>query len=77
MKNKIFNFFFIFKFLGIFYFFFFVKKFFSTHPVYSTLPSGTLGTDSLTNRLTEILYKHIRKYMPELIKKISGLIKVK
>jgi vacuolar protein sorting-associated protein 1 len=53
------------------------QKFFSTHPVYSTLPSGTLGTDSLTNRLTEILYKHIRKYMPELIKKISGLIKVK
>lgn len=51
------------------------QKYFSTHPVYSTLPSGTLGTDSLTNRLTEILYKHIRKSMPNLIKQITTLIK--
>lgn len=40
----------------VFFFIIIIQKYFSTHPVYSTLPRGLLGTDSLTNKLTEVLY---------------------
>jgi hypothetical protein len=57
--------------------FFILKKYFSTHPVYSTLQRGLLGTDSLTNKLTEVLYQHIRSFLPELQKEMNIQIKGK
>lgn len=44
--------------------------YFSKHPVYSTLPTGHCGTLNLTNKLTTVLYKHIRKFLPDLLKTI-------
>lgn len=32
------------------------RKFFSTSPIYSSLPGGMVGTRSLTNKLTDVLY---------------------
>ena len=52
------------------------KTFFSTHPVYSTLPEGYLGIEILTKKLTNILFKHIRKYLPDIVKEIKERIKV-
>ncbi len=42
------------------------KKFFTTSPIYSTLPSELFGTDSLTKKLTNILYHQIKASMPEI-----------
>jgi hypothetical protein len=50
------------------------KKYFSSNPVYSSLPSGMTGTFSLTVKLSTILYKHIRGYMPELVKELQKRI---
>lgn len=46
------------------------RKFFASHPVYSTMPPGYTGTDSLTQKLTKVLYSHIRTYLPEIYKEI-------
>jgi hypothetical protein len=48
------------------------RKFFASHSVYSTMPPGHTGTDSLTQKLTKILYAHIRTYLPEIYKEILG-----
>jgi len=44
------------------------RRFFANDPVYSGMPGGHLGTISLTNKLTTVLYKHIREFLPELMK---------
>jgi len=41
------------------------KLFFATHPIYSTMPTGHCGTDSLTTKLTKVFFYHIRKSLPE------------
>ena len=50
------------------------KQYFASHPVYSTMPPGYLGTEVLTQKLTKILFAHIRNYLPEIIKEINGKI---
>jgi len=47
------------------------KKFFSTSPIYSTLPSDLYGTDSLTKKLTSILYQQIKSSMPDIFEEIK------
>lgn len=47
------------------------KKFFTTSPIYSTLPSELFGTDSLTKKLTNILYYQIKASMPEIFDEIK------
>jgi hypothetical protein len=42
--------------------------YFSTSQIYSTLPPGLTGTESLTSKLTNLLYVQIKKFMPQLIK---------
>ena len=42
------------------------KKFFTTSPIYSSLPADLFGTDSLTKKLTSILYQQIKQSMPEI-----------
>ena len=46
------------------------KMYFSTHPLYSTMPPGLLGTDLLTTKLTKVLYTHIKHNLPEITKEI-------
>ncbi|KAL4504370.1 hypothetical protein ABPG72_009816 [Tetrahymena utriculariae] len=53
------------------------RKFFSTSPVYSSLPQSLLGTRSLTNKLTDVLYTHIRTCLPQIISEIQKQINEK
>jgi len=46
------------------------KEYFSSHPVYSTLPAGHCGTEALTQKLTKILFHHIRLHLPTILKEI-------
>ena len=46
------------------------RRFFASHPVYSTMPAGYTGTDALVQKLTQVLYMHIRNYLPEIYKEI-------
>jgi len=51
------------------------KMYFSTHPVYSTMPPGVLGTDILTAKLTKVLFTHIKHNLPEITKEIRDKMK--
>jgi len=51
------------------------KDFFVTHPVYSTLPPGHVGTEALTQKLTKVLFGHIRNTLPEIAKEIQNKIR--
>jgi len=45
--------------------------YFTSHPVYRTLPPTSLGTKALVDRLTSILFKHIRHFLPEIKREIN------
>jgi len=47
------------------------KLFFASHPVYSTIPHTCLGTEILTNKLTKVLFTHIKHNLPEIVKEIK------
>ncbi|CAI2387254.1 unnamed protein product [Moneuplotes crassus] len=47
------------------------KLYFSSHKIYSTLPSECLGTASLTKKLTKVLFTHIKNYLPQIVKEIN------
>ena len=51
------------------------KLYFSTHPVYSTMPAQQLGTDTLTNKLSKVLFTHIKHNLPEITKEIREKVK--
>lgn len=46
------------------------ELYFSTHPIYSTMPQGLLGIGNLTTKLTKILFTHIKHNLPEIMKEI-------
>ena len=46
------------------------KKWFSEHPKYSKLPPGYTGTDCLVSKLTKVLFRHIKSFLPEIKKEI-------
>ena len=46
------------------------KLYFATHPVYSTMPQGTLGTEILSQKLTKVMFTHIKHNLPEITKEI-------
>ena len=50
------------------------KLYFSTHPVYSTMPANSIGTDTLTHKLTKVLFTHIKHNLPEITKEIKEKI---
>ena len=50
-------------------------EYFSKHAVYSTMTQGYLGTKALTKKLTDAMFFHIRKLLPEIVKEISEKIK--
>jgi len=39
-------------------------EYFNKHPVYSTLPPGMVGTKSLTQKLTTVMFHHIKNFLP-------------
>ncbi len=51
------------------------RAYFASHPVYSTMPPGLMGCDVLTNKLTKILFTHIKHNLPEIIKEIRQKLK--
>lgn len=51
------------------------REYFASHPVYSTLPPGHVGTEALTQKLTKVLFGHIRNTLPEISKEIANKIR--
>jgi dynamin 1-like protein len=46
------------------------KLFFATHPQYSGMPPGLLGTEILTSKLSKVMFTHIKHNLPEITKEI-------
>ena len=51
------------------------QLYFSTHPVYSTMPQSDLGIGNLTTKLTKILFTHIKHSLPDIMKEIRAKAK--
>ena len=51
------------------------QLYFSTHPVYSTMPQNLLGIGNLTTKLSKILFTHIKHTLPEIMKEIRDKIR--
>eukprot|EP00933_Yihiella_yeosuensis_P036868 TRINITY_DN30680_c0_g1_i1.p1 TRINITY_DN30680_c0_g1~~TRINITY_DN30680_c0_g1_i1.p1 ORF type:complete len:797 (+),score=212.75 TRINITY_DN30680_c0_g1_i1:335-2392(+) len=47
------------------------KGWFENHRVYSKLPPGLVGTPVLIDKLTQILFRHIRRFLPDIKKEIN------
>lgn len=45
--------------------------FFQSHPVYSTMSTDLLGCDTLTKKLSKILFVHIRHSMPQIVNEVK------
>lgn len=51
-----------------------IKKeldFFGKHPIYSTLPTNLVGTLSLIDKLSKLLYQMIHKSLPRIRNEIN------
>jgi vacuolar protein sorting-associated protein 1 len=46
------------------------RQWFAEHPKYSKLPPGHTGTGHLVEKLTKVLFRHIRNFLPEIKKEI-------
>ncbi|CAG9319617.1 unnamed protein product [Blepharisma stoltei] len=51
------------------------KQYFASHPVYSTMPQGVLGTEVLTQKLTHVMFNHIKGFLPEIMRETMFRIK--
>lgn len=49
--------------------------YFSSHPIYSTMPEGSVGCDVLTAKLTRILFTHIKHNLPAMMGEIRDKLK--
>lgn len=47
------------------------KEYFENHRAYGKLPPGFVGTPVLVDKLTQILFKHIRRFLPDIKKEIN------
>ncbi|PFH31932.1 dynamin-related protein DRPB [Besnoitia besnoiti] len=52
------------------------KTYFATHPTYRLLPPHLLGVHSLVDKLTKVLFRHIKNFLPEIKKEIAGKTRV-
>eukprot|EP01022_Parablepharisma_sp_SALTPOND_P008035 TRINITY_DN135101_c2_g1_i1.p1 TRINITY_DN135101_c2_g1~~TRINITY_DN135101_c2_g1_i1.p1 ORF type:complete len:868 (+),score=80.71 TRINITY_DN135101_c2_g1_i1:151-2604(+) len=52
------------------------KEWFINHPIYRSLPKDCYGTDTLTHKLSRILYAHIRNSLPDIVKEVDEKLKV-
>jgi hypothetical protein len=51
------------------------RMYFSSHPIYSTMPPGLFGCDVLTEKLTRILFTHIKHNMPAIVGQIKDKLR--
>lgn len=51
------------------------KDFFTKHPIYSNMPQGYTGTQSLIDKLTVIFFNKIKEHLPDIIKQMKLKIK--
>lgn len=51
------------------------KQWFMNHPIYRSLPKDCYGTDTLTQKLSRIMYAHIRVNLPEITKEVDEKLK--
>lgn len=51
------------------------REFFANHEIYSSIPPGFLGTEVLANKLTKILFTHIKHFLPEILREVVQRIK--
>merc|ERR1719161_2915486 len=47
------------------------KEWFDNHRLYSKLPPGLVGTPVLIEKLTKVLFKHIRRFLPDIKREIN------
>nr|CAJ20697.1 DyNamin-like protein, putative [Toxoplasma gondii RH] len=52
------------------------KTFFATHPTYRLLPPHLVGVHSLVDKLTKVLFRHIKNFLPEIKREISSKTRV-
>ncbi|EZG78969.1 putative dynamin-like protein [Gregarina niphandrodes] len=50
-------------------------KFFKTHPAYKNMPPQLFGMRSLIDKLTKILYRHIRNFLPQIKSEIISRLR--
>ncbi len=51
------------------------KLYFSQHPVYSTISQNLLGAETLTTKLSKVLFTHIKHNLPEIMREIKDKIR--
>ncbi len=51
------------------------RAWFMSHPIYRSLPKDCYGTDTLTHKLSRIMYAHIRTALPEIMKEVDEKVK--
>jgi len=51
------------------------EMYFSSHPIYSSMPSGSLGVGVLTGKLKKVLFTHIKHNLPGIITEIRDKVK--
>lgn len=51
------------------------REFFARHEIYSTMPPGYLGTEVLTQKLTKVLFTHIKSFLPDIIRETMLRVK--
>lgn len=51
-------------------------EFFQNHPVYKKLNPNLYGTNSLTDKLTKVLLKHIKHFLPDIKREINDKMRV-
>lgn len=48
------------------------KAFFTSHPLYGAMDQTILGIESLTNKLTQVLFSQIREHLPKILAEIKA-----
>jgi hypothetical protein len=51
------------------------EEYFAKHAIYSSLPNNVLGTKALIEKLTTILFRHIKAFLPKIMDEIDGKIR--
>lgn len=51
------------------------EMYFSSHPIYSTMPSNLLGCHALTQKLTRLLFAHIKPHLSIKIDEVREKVK--
>ncbi|SBT35865.1 dynamin-like protein, putative [Plasmodium ovale wallikeri] len=51
-------------------------EFFQSHPVYKKLPQSLYGITSLTDKLTKVLLRHIKNFLPDIKIEINDRIRI-